>query len=161
MDLGLAGHTVLVTAASQGLGRASALELAAEGATVAVAARNVEKLENLASEIEQAGGSAAVFPVDLARPEAADRLIEDVSAQLGSLDAAVINGPGPTSGPAVTMSDADWSGAIDTVMMPSIRLMRGIGSQMAQNGGGRIVLISTIGVRTVQPNMVLSNSSRL
>lgn len=161
MDLGLTGKTVLVTAASQGLGRASALELAAEGATVAIAARNSEKLDALAGEVNQRGGRAVVFSIDLADPDAPDNLIGDVSSQLGPLDGAVINGPGPESGPAVSMDDQKWSEAIDTVMMPSIRLIRGISGHMVQNGGGRIVLISTIGVRTVQPNMVLSNSSRL
>ncbi|MGC2328808.1 MAG: SDR family NAD(P)-dependent oxidoreductase, partial [Candidatus Sulfotelmatobacter sp.] len=63
--MSLAGHVALVTGASQGIGRACALKLASAGAVVAVAARNQQKLNELANEIAAAGGKAAAFPLDV------------------------------------------------------------------------------------------------
>ncbi|QGH70708.1 SDR family oxidoreductase [Pseudactinotalea sp. HY158] len=161
MDLGLKNKGVLVTAASRGLGRASALALGAEGARVALAARSVDTLHDLAEEINAGPGEAIVLPFDLSAPDSSERLVDDVTAAWGRLDAVVVNAPGPRSGPAHTLSDADWSSAIDLVLMSAVRLSRAAARVMIPQGEGRITYISTIGVRTVQPEMVLSNATRL
>lgn len=161
MDLGLAGSTALVTAASKGLGRATALALAAEGAKVAIAARSVASLESLAAEIDAGPGQALVLPADLSEPGAAERLVAAVVEQWGSLDALVVNAPGPPSGPAHLISDEQWQSALDLVLMSAVRLSRAAATTMIEQRSGRIIFISTIGVRTAQPEMVLSNATRL
>lgn len=161
MDLGLKDQVTLVTAASRGLGLASARALAQGGAKVALAARSVDRLQGVATELNRGPGEAKAYSFDLKDPEASEKLVSDVVSQWGRLDSIVINGPGPVSGLAHQISDEQWQDAIDTVLMPAIRLSRAAADQMVQQGGGRITFISTIGVRTVQPEMVLSNSTRL
>ena len=161
MDLGLAGSTALVTAASRGLGRATALALGAEGARVAVAARSAESLSELAAEINAGPGEAIALPCDLTASGAAEELVAAVCERWGSLDAMVVNAPGPPSGPAHLITDEQWQSALDLVLMSAVRLSRAAATTMIEQGGGRITFISTIGVRTAQPEMVLSNATRL
>ena len=161
MDLLLKGKSTLVTAASRGIGRASALALAAEGARVALAARSVESLHELADEINEGPGEAIVLPFDLSDSAAPDRLVTDVVDVWGRLDAVVVNAPGPTSGPAHELSDEAWSSALELVLMSAVRLSRAAARVMIPQREGRITYVSTIGVRTVQPDMVLSNATRL
>lgn len=161
MDLGLGGKVALVTAASRGLGRATALSLAREGAKVALAARSVDSLRELKEEIDAGPGEAIVLPFDLSEPSAADALIQQVVDHWGQLDVAVINAPGPPSGPVQSLTDEQWTNAVDLVLMSAVRLSRAAANAMIPRGGGRITFISTIGVRTVQAEMVLSNATRL
>lgn len=161
MDLGLAGKSTLVTAASRGLGRASALALGREGARVALAARSTDTLKELADEIDQGPGEALVLPFDLADVDAPRRVVDEVVARWGRLDALVVNAPGPPSGRAHELSDEQWASALDLVLMSAVRLSRAAAQVMVPQGGGHITFIGTIGVRTVQPEMVLSNATRL
>ena len=87
----LQGHVALVTGASQGIGRACALELASRGATVALAARNEQKLAEVSSEIAAAGGQASVFKMDVANEEEIKAAIKAVIGQLGKVDILVNN----------------------------------------------------------------------
>lgn len=161
MDLQLATSVALVTAASRGLGRASALALAAEGATVAIAARDKARLEALAAEIDAGPGRAIPLELDLTNADAPARVVDRVVEECGRLDALVVNAPGPPSGPVLDLTDDDWDDALNTVVMSAVRLSRVAGRVMAAQGSGRITYIGTIGVRTVQPEMVLSNATRL
>ena len=79
----LQGHVALVTGASQGIGRACAVTLAKAGATVALAARNEEKLKEAVAQIEGEGGKAAAFRLDVASEEAIKSTVKEISAQLG------------------------------------------------------------------------------
>lgn len=161
MDLGLGGKVALVTAASRGLGRATALSLGAEGAKVALAARSVDSLRELKDEIDAGPGEAIVLPFDLSAPAAPETLVQRVVDHWGRLDAAVVNAPGPPSGAVMDLTDEQWSSALELVLMSAVRLARAAANAMIPQGGGRITFISTIGVRTVQPEMVLSNATRL
>src|SRR5690625_3604846 len=98
MDLGLKDQVTLVTAASSGVGLASARALAPDGARGALAARSVDRLSEICDELNQGPGQAHAFSFDLTDPEASDRLIAEVQEKWGRLDAVVINGPGPVSG---------------------------------------------------------------
>src|SRR5215469_5014233 len=89
--MSLSGHVAFITGASQGIGRTCALRLAKEGAAVAVAARNQEKLNELVNEITAAGGKAAAFPLDVAEEEQVKATIKGAIAQFGKIDILVNN----------------------------------------------------------------------
>lgn len=161
MDLGLAGRVALVTAASRGLGRACALALAAEGMRVAVAARDVEALGRLAAEIDDGPGEALLLPLDLADADAPARAVEAVVERWGALHALIANAPGPPSGRVLDLDDDQWERALELNVLSTVRLTRAAARVMVGQRDGRIIYISTIGVRTAQPDMVLSNATRL
>jgi 3-oxoacyl-[acyl-carrier protein] reductase len=161
VDLLLAGRVALVTAASRGLGRACAAALAAEGVRVAASARDAAALERLAEEAEECPGEIIPMPADLGEPNAAPRLVDLVEERFGRLDALVVSTPGPPAAAAVDADDRQWHAALEMNLMAPIRLTRAALPGMQRRGYGRIVYIGTIGVRTAQPDMVLSNSTRL
>lgn len=161
MDLGIAGKVALVTAASRGLGRACATMLASEGMHVAVAARDATALAQLVKEIEAGGGQALALPSDIGDLDAPTALVDAVLERWGRLDALVVSTPGPPSMRCVDVTDQAWHDAMEMNCVVPIRLTRAALPAMRAAGGGRIVYIGTIGVRTAQPDMVLSNASRL
>ena len=162
MDLGLNGKSALVTAASRGLGRASALALAAEGAKVAVAGRNLQSMGMLVRELREAGASDAVaVEMDLSRRETLRGPVEEVAARFGGLDVFVGNTGGPASGPFLGISREVWESALNETLLPMVDLCHAVLPHMQAGGGGRIIFVTTVGVKIVQPNMVLSDSLRL
>ncbi|MCV7227284.1 SDR family NAD(P)-dependent oxidoreductase [Mycolicibacterium komossense] len=104
----LEGATALVTGASSGIGEATALALAAEGATVAVLARRRDRLTELATRISAAGGSALVIEADITDSAAAAAAVEQVAGALGRLDIVVNNAGLMRVGPAAQASPDDW-----------------------------------------------------
>jgi 3-oxoacyl-[acyl-carrier protein] reductase len=161
VDLDLNGRVALVTAASRGLGKACAAALAAEGMHVAACARDEDALKRLAKEAEQGNGEILPLPGDLSDPDAAPRLVEATRRHFGGLDALVVSTPGPPALAAVEADDEQWRAALEMNLLVPIRLTRAALPEMRARGGGRIVYVGTIGVRTAQPDMVLSNSTRL
>lgn len=157
MELGLRGKVALVTAASRGLGRACAVALAAEGMRVAVSARDRAALEKVAAEIDE----CLVLPADLADPRAPDRLVAAVRERFGALHALVVSTPGPPSGLCVDVTDRQWRDALELNLLAPIRVTQAALPLMRAQRDGRVVYIGTIGVRTAQHGMVLSNSTRL
>src|SRR3981081_3454122 len=110
----LEGRVALVTGASQGIGHACALALAREGATVAVAARNQQKLDALVGEITAAGGKASSFFIDVADEEQVKSGIKAALAQFGKID-ILVNNAGITRDQLVMrMKRADWDTDLDT-----------------------------------------------
>jgi 3-oxoacyl-[acyl-carrier protein] reductase len=161
MELGLRGRVALVTAASRGLGRACALALAREGARVAVSARDRANLERLVGELEAAGGGGLAVPMDLRDEAAVEGALERVRAGLGEVDILIGNAPGPPSGPFQTISMEEWRDALDLHVLAMVRLLRAVLPGMRRRRWGRVVFVTTVGVRSVQPEMVLSNATRL
>jgi NADP-dependent 3-hydroxy acid dehydrogenase YdfG len=102
----------LVTGASSGIGRATALRLAAEGATVALAARRRDRLEELAAAIKDAGGRALPVEADLADREQAGNVVQRTVGELGRLDTVVSNAGVMLLGPALNSPTADWDAMI-------------------------------------------------
>jgi 3-oxoacyl-[acyl-carrier protein] reductase len=161
MDLQLRGKCAIVCAASRGLGRATALSLAREGAAVAICARNEPALLDTAEEIRAATG-ALIVPVvaDVGRAEDAEKLVTRAAADLGGIDILITNTGGPKSALFETLSDADWYEAIESLLMSVVRLSRGVIPHMRRRGGGRIINVTSISAKQPVEGLVLSNALR-
>jgi 3-oxoacyl-[acyl-carrier protein] reductase len=142
--MSLSGRVALVTGASQGIGRACALKLAQSGATVAVAARNQEKLNELVGEIAASGGKAAAFPVDVADEEQIKTACKAIIGQFGKID-ILVNNAGITRDQLVMrMKRADWDAVLNTNLTSAyICIQQVIGSILKQRWG-RIINITSI-----------------
>src|SRR6202041_905631 len=141
---GLEGRIALVTGASQGIGRACALELAAGGATVALAARNLEKLNEGAQQITSAGGKAEAFALDVSDEEQIKATFKTVLGQLGKID-ILVNNAGVTRDQLVMrMKRADWDAVLQTNLTSAYLCIQQVMSSMLKQRWGRIINITSI-----------------
>ncbi len=140
----LAGRIALVTGASQGIGRACALELARAGATVAVAARNAEKLAAVTAEIAAAGGTAHAFVLDVASEESIKECARAVIAQLGGVHVLVNNAGITRDILSMRMKRKDWDDVLATNLTGTFLLTQAVMSQMVKNRWGRIINITSV-----------------
>ena len=162
MDLGLQDKVALVTAASRGLGRAVALHLAQEGARVAICARGQENLTSTAADIKaQTGRSVLALPVDLADPQAPERIVRETVGRFGRLDILVINAGGPPPGKFLDLTPQDWDKATRLTLMSAVRLCYATVPVMREQGEGSILAMTSVTVKQPLPNLILSNSLRL
>src|SRR6266849_1769595 len=140
----LSGRVALVTGASQGIGRACALKLARGGATLALAARSQDKLQELVGKIEAAGGKAAAFPLDVGDEEQIKSTFKTVLAQFGKID-ILVNNAGITRDQLVMrMKRADWDSVLNTNLTSAyLCTQQAIGSMLKQRWG-RIINITSI-----------------
>jgi len=142
--MSLSGRVALVTGASQGIGRTVALRLAKDGATVAVAARNQEKLNELVSEINTAGGKAAAFALDVADEEQVKATIKSVIAQFGKVD-ILVNNAGITRDQLVMrMKRADWDAVLSTNLTSAYLCIQQVIGSMLKQRWGRIINITSV-----------------
>jgi 3-oxoacyl-[acyl-carrier protein] reductase len=161
MELGLRDRVAIVTAASKGLGRASAEALAAEGARVVLNARNAQLLGEVASGITAAGGpEPLVVPGDVTDPDLPASLVAAAMAQWGRVDIAVANAGGPPAGRAFDVDDEQLLAAFNANMLASVRLARAAVPHMRDQGWGRICCIASGSVRQPIPDLALSNTAR-
>jgi 3-oxoacyl-[acyl-carrier protein] reductase len=148
--MSLSGRVALVTGASQGIGRACALKLAAAGATVAVAARNQQKLTDLVQEIEAAGGKASAFPLDVADEEQVKTAFKSALSQLGKID-VLINNAGITRDQLVMrMKRADWDSVLNTNLTSAYLCIQQVIGSMLKQRWGRIINITSVFGQTGQ-----------
>ena len=146
MDLELKGKVAIVTGGSQGIGKAAAMRLAAEGASVVIAARGRELLDQVAAEIRTAGGSVAAVPADVSRAEDCARLVAEAVKAFGRLDILVNNAGTSATGEFESVSDEIWQADFELKLFAAIRLARLAIPHMKQ-GGGRIINITNIGAK--------------
>ena len=146
----LAGKIALVTGASQGIGRACALALAAEGATLALAARNAEKLRSVAEEIVAAGGHAEVFGLDLSDEVSIKETAKAVIAKCGSIDILVNNAGITRDMLLLRMKRADWDAVLATNLTGTFLLTQAVLSSMMKARWGRIISIASVVGQTGQ-----------
>lgn len=140
----LEGRVALVTGASQGIGHACALALAREGASVAVAARNQQKLEELVSEITTAGGKAAAFVIDVAEEEQVKSGIKSALAQFGKID-ILVNNAGITRDQLVMrLKRADWDAVLNTNLTSAYLCIQQVIGPMLKQRWGRIINITSV-----------------
>ncbi len=147
MDLQLKNKVAIVTGGSQGIGRASALRLAQEGASVVIAARGRELLDQVALEIRAAGGSVAAVQADVSRAEDCARLVAEAVGAFGRLDILVNNAGTSATGEFESVTDDIWQADFELKLFAAIRLARLAIPHMKQQGGGRIVNITNIGAK--------------
>ncbi len=144
LQVDLTGQVALVTGASQGLGRAIAEAVAAAGATVALVARSVDKLAEVAAGIAAAGGRAEAFPCDVAKGEEIQRVVETVVEKLGRLD-VLVNNAGVTRDTLLPrMSDEEWDQVLTTNLRAPFLFMRAASRPMMQQRYGRIVNVASV-----------------
>ncbi|MBI4407628.1 MAG: SDR family oxidoreductase [Candidatus Kerfeldbacteria bacterium] len=138
MDLGLNNKTVLVAAASQGLGKAIAEGFTAEGAKVFTCSRHTP------------------IQCDLTNPEQIRQLLETI----GPIDVLVTNAGGPKPGTFSAISDADWEATFQLTFMSAIHLIRGVLPHMQQQHWGRIICLTSTSVKQPLDNLITSNAIR-
>ena len=160
MDLGLAGRAAVVTAASKGLGRATALSLAAEGCDLVLCSRGGPALDATAAEAAALGVRVEVVAADVTDPATPGHLVERALDRFGRLDVAVGNAGGPPAGRALEVDDQAILGAVDLNLLPSVRLVRAAAGPMQAAGWGRMVLITSMTVKQPLPALALSNTAR-
>jgi NAD(P)-dependent dehydrogenase (short-subunit alcohol dehydrogenase family) len=147
MDLELKDKVAIVTGGTQGIGRATALRLAREGARVVIAARGRERLDAVAAEIRAEGGAVAAVQADVGRPEDCERLVAEALRAFGRVDILVNNAGTSSTGEFESLNDAVWQTDMDLKLFAAIRLSRLAIPHMKKQGGGRIVNITTIGAK--------------
>jgi 3-oxoacyl-[acyl-carrier protein] reductase len=140
----LKDQVALVTGASQGIGKAIALTLAASGAKVACVARSVDKLSQTVEAIRAAGGTAEVFACDVTKSESVNQVVDDIVAKWEKLH-ILVNNAGVTRDTLVPrMSDDDWDTVIDTNLRGAFLFLRAASRQMMSQRYGRIINMASV-----------------
>jgi 3-oxoacyl-[acyl-carrier protein] reductase len=148
--MNLSGRVALVTGASQGIGRACALRLAEAGATVVVAARNQEKLDELVTAISAAGGKAAAFALDVSDEDQIKATVKSVLGQFSKVD-ILVNNAGITRDQLVMrMKRADWDAVIQTNLTSAYLCIQQIIPSMLKQRWGRIINVTSVFGQTGQ-----------
>jgi 3-oxoacyl-[acyl-carrier protein] reductase len=161
MDLGIKGKVALVAASSQGLGRAVAEELAAEGVSLIVCARREGEIADMAQAIESRSGVPALaVAADLTQADDIQRLVDLGIQKFGRIDILVTNTGGPPAGQFENFDREAWQRATDLLLMSAVDLIRLVLPQMKTNRWGRILNITSISVKQPVDNLILSNSLR-
>lgn len=162
MDLGLTNKNVVVMASSKGLGKATALEFAKEGATVFLTSRNESSLQATADEIKRLSGNEKIYyhPCDMASAEDIENLFKEVSLKMGSIDILINNTGGPKAGGFEAVTDEDWYGAFEQNLLSYIRTTRAAIPNMKANHFGRIINVSSSSTKEVIDDLILSNTFR-
>ena len=157
MDLGLTGKVALVTASSKGLGRASAQALVDEGASVAINAREPDRLRATAAEL---GEDVLALPADVTEADTPRWLVEATVERFGALHVLVANAGGPPKGRALDVDETTLEAAINANLLTSVRLVRAALPHMRAAGWGRICLITSSSVKQPIPDLATSNTAR-
>ncbi len=161
MDLGLQGKVALVAAASRGLGRAVAEELASEGCSVIICGRTTDVLNATRDEIiRNTSASVLAMTADVSIAEDVMRLVQASVDTFGPIDILVTNAGGPPAGRFETLSQNEWAAATRLTLFSALELARQVLPGMKERQWGRILNITSIAVKQPVDNLILSNSLR-
>lgn len=161
MELGLRGRVAIVAAASKGLGRAVAEELAREGAEIAICARNAADLEKAALRINEIGGRGAYWrAVDVGDAVAVADFVRSVDERFGRIDICVTNTGGPPSKLFSATTEEDWRTWIDQLLMSVVHFAQAVLPSMQKRNWGRFITITSYSVKQPVEGLLLSNSLR-
>ncbi|WP_046246316.1 SDR family oxidoreductase [Hymenobacter terrenus] len=161
MDLRLIGKVALVAAASKGLGRAIAEELAAEGASLVLCARGEDVLQETCAAIAAGTGVPVLgVPANVAEPADVARVVQAALERFGRIDILVTNAGGPPAGTFDTLSPAIWEAATHLLLTSVVELTRAVLPGMKERGWGRILNVTSIAAKQPVENLMLSNSLR-
>ena len=155
MDLELTDACAVVGGASRGLGAITAECLAAEGAKVALLARDPDALQSLAGRID-----GIAIPSDLSVKGGPEAAIAQAAEQLGALDVLIVNSGGPPAGPFDQLDEEDWIRAIDGTLHSALRMIRAALPHLRRSRRASIVIVLSGSVRVPLPNLVTSNVLR-
>jgi 3-oxoacyl-[acyl-carrier protein] reductase len=147
LELGLKGKIAVVTGGSDGIGRATALRLAREGADVAVCARRREPLDQTAAELRKAGAQVLAVAADMSKKADIDRFIKAVIERFGRIDILVNNAGTSARGKFLEIEDDAWSADLELKVFGAIRCSRLAVPHMKKHGGGRIINITISGAK--------------
>lgn len=162
MDFGIKGRVALVGGASQGIGRACAASLAAEGARVVICARREDVLEQTAKELrDETGGHITAIAGDLGKEHGVDGVLAETRSSVGDIDILITNTGGPKPGKFADLSEPDWDAGYELLLKSVIRLMRGVLPGMQARHWGRIIGVTSVAVREPIENLLLSNVFRV
>lgn len=161
MDLELNGKVALVAGASQGMGRAIARGLALEGAKVSICARGKAMLEATAEAIrKETGGEVLPVVADMTQDEGIKNFVSQCVDGFGRIDIVVNNAGGPPFGEFDKLTEAQWEEGFHLSLLSAVRMTRESLPHMKKAGGGRIINITSYGVKEPIPGLILSNAFR-
>ncbi|WP_075619381.1 SDR family oxidoreductase [Paenisporosarcina indica] len=162
MDLQLKDKIVVVMASSKGLGKATALEFAKEGATVLLSSRSEETLTQTVDEIIQLTNNTKIFSktCDMSSVDDINNLFTWITSEFGGADILINNTGGPTAGGFKDVEDQDWMAAFEKNLLSYIRTTRAVLPHMQSNNFGRIINISSSSTKEVIDGLILSNTFR-
>lgn len=161
MDLGLTNKVALVAAGSRGLGRAVAEELAAEGASLVLCARDTGTLDETAAAIAKSSNAHVLaIPADVTVTDDIKRVVDSGVERFGRIDILVTNAGGPPAGRFEQLTHEQWEAAIRLTLFSAIELTRQVLPGMKERRWGRILNITSIAVKQPVENLLLSNSLR-
>jgi len=163
MDLGLTGKVALVTGGSEGIGKAAALSMVAEGAKATICARREDVLNAAADEIRAAtGGEVLAVTADVSTAEGVQKVIDATLSQFGRLDILVNNAGTSAAGPfeSVSVTDEGWQTDLDLKLFGAIRFCRLAIPHMREQGGGRIINVTNLGAKAPAAASVPTSVSR-
>lgn len=161
MNLGLKNKVAIVLGGSRGLGKACAKALAAEGAIVAIGARNAAILQEASKELEkETGGQILALSTDVTTQKNLENIVNRTIEKFGKIDILVNNAGGPPAGKFESFGDKEWQSAFEMNLLSAVRLARLVIPQMRKTRSGRIINLVSVAVKQPMDNLILSNSIR-
>jgi len=148
LDLGLGGKVAIITGGSEGLGRAAAQKLAAEGARVAICARRPDVLERTAAGIRAAGGQVLARSVDVTKADQIEKFVAEVVREWGGVDILLNNAGTSAAASFESVDDDAWHHDLELKLFSAVRCCRLCIPHMKKRGGGRIINITNLGAKT-------------
>ncbi len=161
MDLGIKNRVAIVTGSSKGIGKAIAKALSEEGAHVVICSRDMAKLNETASDIEQSTGKKVLaVETDLTKKNDITTLVNRTVQHFGKVDMLINNTGGPPSMVFSETTDMDWNHAVDQLMMSIIHCCREVIPHMKKKSWGRIINMTSFAAKQPQEGLILSNAIR-
>ena len=157
MDLGIEGKVALITAASVGLGFASAKALSEEGCRVAINSHDGSRLDTAVTALD---GDPLALTADVTDPDAPAALVASTVERFGGLDILIANAPGPPRARALEATDDALLDAVEANLLTSVRLVRAAVPHMRAAGWGRIVLLTSVAIKEPIPDLAASSAAR-
>jgi 3-oxoacyl-[acyl-carrier protein] reductase len=161
MDLQVRDQVALIGAASKGLGKSAAMELAREGARIAICARS-ETLNTTAEEIRsETGAEVLAVRTDLTKRDQVDAFVKQAMDQYGQIDILIVNSGGPPPGDFMDLTIEDWEAGVQTTIMSTLYLCYAAIPHMLERGSGSIVATQSYSVKHPLARLITSNSLRM
>lgn len=161
MDLLLHEKVALVTASSQGIGKAVALSLAQEGVRLAICSRDQQTVQNTADEIRsKTGATVLAVAADVSKGEDCERLVKTVVQEFGTIHVLVNNAGGPPTGKITAISDREWEKGVQLTLMSMVRLTRSVLPLMERQQWGRIISLVSLAAKQPIDELLISSTLR-